>query len=366
MKNLLKPISYNKQSIDTLDIKSVIKVLKSDFLTQGPLIEKFENELTKYCKVKYAVVFSSGTSALHGACYAAGIKKGDEVITTPMTFAASVNCVMYCGGIPVFADKAIIPVDYSGMPADYDEISEIAKKHNLIVIADACHSLGATYKGSKAGSLADMSIFSFHPVKSITTGEGGAVLTNNYKFYQRLILFRTHGITKDPKLFINKNEGPWYYEMQDLGFNYRLTDIQAALGLSQLVKLSKFIKVRQKIAGFYQRQLKNISNIKFLTVPKNRTSSWHLFPIQIRNISFFQKTLLVKMLHKANIKVQVHYIPVHLQPYYTKKFGYKKGDFPISEKFYQEEISIPIYPNLTKNELNYVLMNLLLNSNKMN
>lgn len=374
---LKKKIPYGRQLISRDDIQAVIQVLKSDYITQGPAIARFEKAIAGFCGAKYAVAFSSGTASLHAACFAAGISKGDEVITTPMTFAASANCVLYCGGTPILVDihpdlplidpgeiarkitkktKAIIPVDYSGIPADYDEINKLANKHNLLVIADAAHSLGAIYKGRKIGTLADMTVFSFHPVKLITTGEGGMVATDNYKFYQKLLLFRTHGITKDQKLLQQKNIGPWYYEMQELGYNYRLTDIQAALGLSQLKKAQRFLSKRNTIARQYQKLLSNSSDISFLNVPNDRTSAWHLFPIQLARPKLIQaKKQIVENLHKHGIMVQVHYIPVHLHPYYIKAFNCKRGDFPHAENFYQKTLSLPLYPALQKSDLHSII-----------
>lgn len=370
-------IPYGRQSISEEDIRSVVRILRSDFLTQGPIIVEFEKSVTEYCRAKYAVAFSSGTAALHGACFAAGISKGDEVITSPMTFAASANCVLYSGGTPIFADikkdiplidtleilkkitnktKAIIPVDYSGIPADYNEINSIAHKHKLIVIADAAHSLGATYKNRKVGTLADMTVFSFHPVKLITTGEGGMVVTDSQKFYDRLLLFRNHGISKNPKLLQKKDVGSWYYEMQELGFNYRLTDIHAALGLSQMKKIERFMVKRQKIASFYLDKFKNVPCITLPKVPKDRTSAWHLFPIRA-NFSKLKKTKkeMFSFFADKGIKLQVHYIPVHLHPYYKKLFGYKKGDFVNAERFYEEEVSLPLYPGLTGRDVAHVI-----------
>lgn len=371
-----RKIPYSRQTIDQTDINAVIKVLKSDFLTQGATIETFENKLVQFCEARYVVVFSSGTAALHAACFAARIRPGDEAITTPMTFAASANCILYCGGVPAFADikrdlpiidpleikkkinqntKVIIPVDYSGMPADYDEINRIARKYKLTVISDASHSLGATYKNKKVGTLTDMTVFSFHPVKAITTGEGGAVVTDNKKFYDRLLLFRTHGITKNPTLFINKNIGPWYYEMQELGYNYRLTDFQAVLGISQLKKIDCFIKKRQKIAGDYLKIFQDNKDINTIIIPDDRTSAWHLFPIRLSDQLTKHKKELIEKLHEKGIMVQVHYIPIHLHPYYRKKFGYKEGDFPNAEKFYHQEISLPIFPGITNTDIQSVV-----------
>ena len=373
MKNKHRTIPYSRQSITKSDIKAVIDVLSSDYLTQGPAVEKFETAIQKYTRAKYAVAFSSGTAGLHGACFAAGVVQGDEVITSPLTFAASANCVLYCGGTPVFADiqsdlplidyreiqkkispktKVIIPVDYSGIAADYDEINKIARDNNLVVIADAAHSFGGTYKNKKVGKLADMTVFSFHPVKSITTAEGGMVVTDNKLFAERLKMFRTQGIIKDASKFINKNEGPWYHEMQELGFNYRLTDIQAALGTSQLRGIEPIIQRRQKIADLYYKAFKYRTDIKFLVFPGTRTSSWHLFPV-LFNSKIIRKKIVVE-LHKKKIMVQVHYIPVHYHPYYQKHFGYRKGMCLFAEEFYDRVLSLPIFPGLTNGEVNYI------------
>ena len=370
-------LPYSRQWIDGRDVAHVIKVLRSDFLTQGEAVIKLEKSVSDYCEVKYSVAFSSGTAALHGACFAAGIGTGDEVITTPLTFAASANCILYMGATPVFADvqknlplidpdeirqkitkktRAIIPVDYSGIPVDYDGINKIAKKNKLIVIADSAHSLGATYKGKKIGNLADMTVFSFHPVKTITTGEGGMVVTNNKNFYKRLCLFRTHGITKNPKYLIDKTQGPWFYEMQELGFNYRLTDIQAALGISQMKRINFFIKRRREISQKYMSAFKNYRSIKILQNDSIVKSAWHLFPIIINTKNYRQDRLrLFSDFHQAGLKVQVHYIPIHLHPFYRKRFGYKRGDFPYAERFYDGEISLPIYPKMSNKDIERVI-----------
>ncbi|MCK4809385.1 MAG: UDP-4-amino-4,6-dideoxy-N-acetyl-beta-L-altrosamine transaminase [Candidatus Omnitrophica bacterium] len=385
----MKPIPYSHQSIDSEDIKEVVKVLKSDWLTQGPKIKEFEDALCKYTGAKYAVVVSSGTAALHIACLTAGIKKGDEVITSPITFVASANCVLYCQGKPIFADiredtinidpeeikkkvtkktKAIIPVHFAGHPCDLKEIHKIAKENRLIVIEDAAHALGAEYKGSRIGSCkySDMTIFSFHPVKSITTGEGGAIMTNNKKFYEKLLMLRTHGITKAPDRFINRKlaftryairnthkANPWYYEMRWLGFNYRMTDFQCVLGISQLKKLDKFIKQRRKIAAIYAEGLSKINRI---ILPEEKTyvkSSWHIYYIRLKNIA--KRRIIFEKLQKAGIRPQVHYIPVHLQPYYKKKFGSKEGEYKNAENYYKRAITIPLYPEMGQDKIKFVI-----------
>ncbi|MEK7165665.1 MAG: UDP-4-amino-4,6-dideoxy-N-acetyl-beta-L-altrosamine transaminase [Patescibacteria group bacterium] len=369
-------IPYGRHYINKEDISAVLRILKSDYLTQGPKIAEFEQRLATICDVQYAVAFSSGTAALHAACFAAKIKHGDEIVTTPMTFAASANCVLYCKGTPVFADiksdlplinpdeiarkitsktRVIIPVDYSGIPADYDEINKIAKDNNLLVIADAAHSLGATYKGKKVGQLADMTVLSFHPVKLITTGEGGMVLTNERKFYERLELFRSHGITKNKKILIQKDIGPWYYEMQDLGYNYRLSEFQAALGISQSQRMEIYVKQRNEIARKYKKAFISEPRLKTLDIPLDRTSAWHLFPILLNGVALNKKKQIVEEFHRLRIMVQVHYIPVHLHPYYKQKLSFKEGDFPNAEKFYTQEISLPLFPQLTDKEIQRVV-----------
>lgn len=376
MSNFKHPfVPYGRQSIDDDDIQAVVDVLKSNFLTTGPKVDLFEEKLASYVDAKYAVAFSNGTAALHGACFAAGIDIGDEVITTPMTFAASANCILYQGGTPVFADinpktynidpveirkkvtsktKAIIPVDFTGQPVNLDEIMEIAKEHNLIVIEDAAHAIGATYKGEKIGSIADMTMFSFHPVKHITTGEGGIITTNNKEFYNKLRQFRSHGITREPSL-LNENQGSWYYEMQFLGYNYRMTDIQAALGISQLNKLDNFIKKRRDIVERYDTAFHSVNEIITPYQHPNNNSSWHLYIIQLKKelVSIDRKQLFEK-LREANIGVNVHYIPVHFQPYY-QKLGYKIGDYPFAEALYEQIITLPLFPGMSDEDVDYVI-----------
>lgn len=359
-------LPYGKQVIDEEDIASVVKVLQSDFLTSGPAIEQFEAEIAAFTGAKYAVAFSSGTAALHGACYAAGIGKGDEVITTPMTFAATANCVLYQGGVPVFADidpqtynldparvreritertKAIIPVHFTGQPAELDEILQIAREHNLIVIEDAAHALGARYKNTRIGSIGDMTMFSFHPVKHITTGEGGMITTNSPLYYEKLLQFRTHGITRDERR-LRENHGPWYYEMQFLGYNYRITDIQTSLGISQLRKIGGFIGQRKQLAALYKKELGSVEELILPEQLPGAESSWHLFIVRLRlsRLSATRRTIF-QALQKENIGVNVHYIPAYLHPYY-ESLGFRKGLCPVAESCYEEFITLPLYAGM--------------------
>lgn len=368
-------LPYGRQWIDDEDIKEVINTLKSDYLTTGPKIKEFEEKVAAYTKTQYAVAIVNGTAALHAACFAAGIGPGDEVITTPITFAASANCILYCGAKPVFADidprtynidpedikrkitpktKAIIPVHYTGQPVDIDEINKIAKQNNLIVIADGAHALGAEYKGSIVGPQTDMMTLSFHPVKHITTGEGGMILTNNKDYYEKLKLFRTHGITRDKNL-ITKNEGPWYYEQQYLGYNYRITDIQAALGISQMNKLDNFLKIRRKYAQMYNNAFKDIEELIIPYQLPYTNSSWHIYVLQLRleKLKVGRREIYEALL-KENIGVNVHYIPVYYHPYY-KKLGYKKGLCPNAEHLYERIITLPLFPKMTEEDVQDVI-----------
>lgn len=372
-------IPYGHQSIDNSDIKAVIEALKSDWLSQGPKISEFENALAKYCGAKYAVIFSNGTAALHAAYFAAGLKAGDEFITTPMTFAATANAGLYLGAKPVFADigddnnldpeeaakkitpktKLISVVDFAGLPAQLDEFKKIAREHNLVLIEDGCHALGASYKGKKIGSIADMTAFSFHPVKSITTGEGGAVLTDNKDYYEKMKVFRHHGIVREPVRFKLVSHGDWYHEMQEQGFNYRITDIQAALGISQLKRLDKFIKARKKIAGAYNKALRKFSDkIALPSDGGDLSSSWHIYVIKLRGGLINKRAEIFKKLREAGIGVQVHYIPVHLHPHY-QSLGYKKGMCPKAELYYESAISLPIFPGLKLKDQKFVIKNLI-------
>lgn len=364
-------IPYGKQWIDQDDINAVVEVLKSEWLTCGPQVDEFEKKVGDYCRAKYAVAFSSGTSALHGAYFALGIKQGDEVITTPLSFSATSNGIIYCGGKPVFADikietlnidpelvqglitpktKAISIVDFAGQPCDFDAIQRIAQKHNLAIVEDAAHSLGSEYNGKKTGSLADLTIFSFHPVKTITSGEGGMILTNNKDYYEKLKIFRHHGIIKKPEI------APWYYEIEDLGYNYRLADINCALGISQLKKLDSFIARRRQIVKKYQEAFKEIPEIILIKEESFAKSAWHIYPIQfdLLKIKIGRKEIFEQLSQKG-IKCQVHYVPIHFMPFYQKIFGYKKGDFPITEKYYERAITLPLYSKLTDEEVDYVI-----------
>lgn len=368
-------IPYSRQWIDKDDVQEVIKVLKSPFITQGPKIKEFEESLAKYCGTKYAVVFSSGSAALHSAYYASGIQKGDEVITTPLTFAATANMVIAVGAKPVFADidletgnldpkdvekkitkktKAIVAVDYAGLPVNIAAFKKIARKHNLVFIEDGAHSLGASYGKKKIGGLADMTMFSFHPLKSITTAEGGAITTNNKKYYEKLLLFRSHGITKDKTKLQKKGAPAWYHEMQDLGFNYRITDIQATLGISQMKKLNFFVKKRHSVVNRYQDELKSLKNFILPKEEGNHISSWHLFAIRLIKDKKHLRDMVFEELQKEGIGVQVHYIPVYHHPYY-KTLGYKKGICPNAELFSESEISIPVFPSLSSKDQKIVI-----------
>jgi len=367
----MKKLNYGRQYIDEADIEAVVRVLRSDFLTSGPEIEVLEEALCKLTSAKYCVAVSNGTAALHLACLALGIEKGDEVITSPMTFAASANCVLYCGGMPVFADinpdtwnispesikqkitektKAIIAVDFTGQTAELDEIRQICVENEIILIEDAAHAIGSTYKGKMVGSIADMTTFSFHPVKTITGGEGGAVMTNNESLYQKLRLLRTHGITRE----IDSKE-PWYYEQVELGYNYRITDIQAALIRSQLNKLDRFAKRRKQIVDMYDEAFKNIPQLILQKEIQESEPLKHIYVLRF-DLKKIQKTRLQiyhELLEKG-IQCNVHYIPVYYHPYY-QKLGYQKGICPNAEALYEEILTLPLYYSLTDEDVNQVI-----------
>jgi len=372
-----KPLlTYGRQWIDNDDVAAVSAVLRGNWLTQGPNIEKFERAVADYCGAKYAVAVANGTAALHAACHAAGLRNGDELITSSMTFAATANAALFCGARPVFADilpdtlcidpeqvaakigpktKAIAPVDFAGQPCDYGRLVEIALQNNLLLIEDGCHALGARHRGRKVGSIADMTVFSFHPVKHIAAGEGGMVLTDNEDFYAILKSFRTHGITKDPAVR-SQQPGPWYYEMTDLGWNYRLTDIQSALGLSQMRRLDEFVARRRDIAALYDELLADLPLLTPQQQADYAESSYHLYVVRIdfEAAGITRKQVFVR-LAEAGIIPQVHYIPVHLHPYYRRHLGTKPGDFPVAESYYEQALSLPMYPRLTDDDVRRVV-----------
>ena len=377
-------ISYGKQSIDQSDIISLVNVLKGDWLTQGPSVERFENDLKEYFGAKYCRAVSNGTAALHLTGLALGWKPGDIVITSPITFLATANCIVYVGATPDFVDidsvtytidpnlvekkvksyqskgikvKAIIGVDYAGYPCDWKALREIADKYDLQLVSDNCHALGASYLGNKhyAVKYADVVIQSYHPVKHITTGEGGAVLTNNSTIDERVRLLRSHGMTKNPA-HLEKSNGPWYYEMHELGFNYRITDFQCALGSSQLKKLDQFVEKRQQIAKVYNKAFVNSDVFISPQVSENVSHAYHLYPLQINfKKAGLGKKQCFKELKRKGINLQVHYIPVHTQPFYRKNFGFNFGSYPNAERFYQNELSLPIYPDLSSEDLQSVI-----------
>lgn len=387
-----KFIPYGRQCIEDDDIRAVVETLKSDWITQGPKITEFEKAIAQRSGVGFGVAVATGTAALHCACFAAGIREGDEIITVPITFAASGNCALFLGATVKFVDirpdtycmdhkkleraitkrtKAIIPVDFSGQPCDMDEINTIAKKHKLTVIHDAAHSLGATYKGKPVGSLADMTIFSFHPVKHITTGEGGMVVTSDKDFDTKLRLFRTHGITADESVMggtaqMADNEGPcktnkpgkaaWYYEMFALGYNFRITDMQCSLGLSQLKKLDRFIDRRREIVSMYNSVF---SKSELLITPyqeNDRESAWHLYMLRLK-LDKIKKSRrqIFDELRAEGIGAHVHYIPLHLLRYYRQRFGYQRGDFPESEAYYDSALTLPLFPALSDKDVKRVV-----------
>ncbi len=372
-------IGYGHQYIDEADIKAVVDVLKSDFLTQGPFVAKFEQEICRITGTKYCVSVSNATAGLHIAVAALELGDSAEGITTPNTFLASSNCMVYNKVKPVFADinpitynidpaeiekhitsktKLLIPVHFAGLPCEMDKISKIAKEHNLRIIEDAAHAIGSQYAdGSYVGNCkySDMTVFSFHPVKTITTGEGGAVTTNDEKLYQKLLMLRSHGTTKDGNL-LTKNPGPWYYEMQALGFNYRMTDMQAALGYSQLQKLIFFKKRRREIVAKYNNAFAGMKFLKTPTEPENVSSCFHLYTVQIDFTALGKtRTQVMQELREKGIGTQVHYIPVPTQPFYKETYGYKNGDFPIAEKYYEQELSLPLYPGMSDEDIDAVI-----------
>lgn len=375
-------IYYGKQSINESDIEAVISVLRSDFLTQGPVIERFERRVADYCGAKYAVAVTNATSALHIACRAAGLSCGDTLWTSPITFVASANCGRYCGAKVDFVDiddvtytmsvdelgkklmegeppKVVVPVHLAGQSCDMERIYALSKKYNFTVLEDASHALGATYKDTRIGSCrySDMTVFSFHPVKIITTGEGGMVLTNNKELYEKLVLYRSHGITRDASKMTKATDGPWYYQQIELGYNYRMTDIQAALGYSQMERLDKFVERRRQLAKRYDELLEDLP----IRIPKqsaDTNSSWHIYVVRLdKTRTSKSKPEIFEDMKKCGVTLNLHYIPVHLQPYYQMK-GFKEGDFPVSERYYEEAFTLPLYYELTDEQQDKIVESL--------
>jgi UDP-4-amino-4,6-dideoxy-N-acetyl-beta-L-altrosamine transaminase len=375
-------IPYGRQDISDEDIDAVVEILRSDFLTQGPAVEKFETSLAKYSDAKYAVAVNSATSALHIACLALGISNKDIVWTSPITFVATANSALYCGASIDFVDidfetnnisinslrekleqaknmnclpSVLIPVHMAGTSCDMESIFKLSKEYGFKIIEDASHAIGGTYKKSKIGASAysDITVFSFHPVKIITTGEGGAALTNSKEIFEKLSLFRTHGITRDADQMTHSSDGGWYYQQIALGLNYRITDIQAALGTSQMSRIDSFVLKRNELADRYNKHLSNLPIVLPKTL-EDTYSSYHLYIIKLSENSPIGRKELYDGLKANNIGVNVHYIPVHLQPYY-KNIGFSEGDFPEAERFYKNAISIPLHPNLSIDEQDYVI-----------
>jgi UDP-4-amino-4,6-dideoxy-N-acetyl-beta-L-altrosamine transaminase len=380
--NHLLALPYGRQCLDEDDREAVLSVLNGDWLTQGPTVGTFEKALAESCGVRHAVAVSSGTAALHLACFAAGLGPGDFGITSPITFVASANCMAYCGGTPGFADidprtvcldpsaldevcrrrppKVIIPVDFAGQPADLPAILAIARRYGAMVIEDAAHALGASYEHDgrwyQAGSCAhaDLAILSFHPVKHITTGEGGAILTNSADLNNRLLRLRTHGVTRDASL-LTRNDGPWYYEQHDLGYHYRITDIQCALGLSQLRKLERFVERRRAIVERYREALADLADeLSLLVEQPGKRSSYHLLVAQLKG-GAARRRRVFEALASSNIRCQVHYIPVHLQPWFCEHVGTRKGDLPQAEAYYDGCLSLPLFPAMTDRDVDRVV-----------
>jgi perosamine synthetase len=367
-------LPYGRQSVDDADIDAVVEVLRSDWLTTGPKVGEFEDAFAAAVGARHAVAVSSGTAALHAAAFAAGLRSGDEAITTPMTFAATANAVLYQGARPTFADvqpdtlnldpdhaaraitgrtRAILPVDYTGQPADLDEIRGLADRHGLMVIEDAAHALGATYHGRPVGSLSQMTVFSTHPVKHITSGEGGVITTNDADIAERLRTFRNHGITSDARQ--RQEKGSWLYQMVLLGYNYRLTDLQSALGLSQLRKLPGWVARRRAIAARYSEEFMAMPEIDAPVVAAEREPAWHLYVIRLRLDRLNAgRSEVFRALRAENIGVNVHYLPVPWHPYY-QELGYQRGQWPVAESAYERMLSLPIFPTMADADVDSVI-----------
>ena len=373
-------IPYGKQCIDQTDIDAVVEILQGDWLTQGPTIEKFEEALAMYCGAKFAVAVSSGTAALHLANLALGVKRGDKVVTTPISFVATSNSILYVGGEPVFCDiqgdtinidpdavrkklrgtddvKGIIPVHMGGLSADLENLAKIAKENDLWIIEDACHAIGGRWRDSKGKehrvgdcAFSDLTVFSFHPVKHITTGEGGAITTNDKNLYDQLLELRTHGISKDSEK-LEENHGGWYYEMRELGFNYRITDIQAALGIQQLRRSDEWVSRRQALVNVYDEAFSDIPELNMQLHPMDQFPAYHLYIVRAKD-----REGLYNHLKEKTIFAQVHYIPIHLQPFYRQHFGTGPGDLPEAEAYYREALSLPLFPTMSSEDQQNVIV----------
>ena len=372
-------IPYGKHLVDEQDVEAVVDVLRNQFLTQGSIVPKFEQALCDYTGCQFATAVNSATSGLHVACLAAGVQQGDVVWTVPNSFVASANCALYCGATIDFVDidattrnidvealavkleqasvanvlpKALIVVHFSGLSCEMQTIQTLAKKYSVILIEDAAHALGGSYQQQKIGScqFSDMTVLSFHPVKSITSAEGGAVLTNNQGFNGEIKLLAKHGVTRDASQMVTASQGPWYYQQVALGYNYRLSDLHAALGLSQLSKLDSFIHRRTELALRYQQKLAGLP-LTLPTLDNQSKSAWHIYMVEVTE---HQRKAVYEALHKKGVGVNVHYIPIHLHPYY-QQLGFKQGDFPVTEKFYQHALTLPLYPSLSDQQQNIVI-----------
>ncbi len=382
---MMKVIPYGRQDIDEEDINTVVQILKSDWLTQGPVIDEFEQATAAMCDAKFAIAVTSATAALHLACLAIELGQGDILWTSPNTFVASSNCALYCGASVDFVDidektynlsvsaleeklnwakqhnklpKAIVVVHFAGQSCDMKAIKMLIEPYGIKLIEDASHAIGGRYQETKIGSCtySDITIFSFHPVKIITTGEGGMLLTNSETLKTKLQQLRSHGITRDPNLMMGESEGAWYYQQIALGYNYRITDIQAGLGLSQLKRINHFIQRRRELANQYDKQLATLPIITPWQSP-DCYSTYHLYPIQIKPEALLSRKMIFDSLREMNIGVNVHYIPVHTQPYY-QRLGFKKGNFPVAEAYYERAISLPLHYRLTENQQSYIINSL--------
>lgn len=369
------PLPYGQQEIDEDDIRAVTAVLRSAWLTTGPCVDAFEQAVTGFVGARYGVAVSSGTAALHAAMHALDIRPGDEVIVPPLTFVATANAVLFQGGTPVFADvnpdtlllqpahvetrltsrtKAVIAVDYAGQPCEYETLRKICDRHGIALVADACHALGAQYKGRRVGTLADLTVFSFHPVKHITTGEGGLIVTNRADWAAAMRQFRNHGITTDHRQ--RAESGTWRYEMVTLGYNYRITDVQCALGTSQLQKVSAWLARRQKIAALYDEAFARVPAVTPLRLLGNRSHAYHLYVVQLNSEALRTgRATIFNALRAEGIGVNVHYMPVHLHPYYQRRFGYRRGEYPVAEEAYTRMLSLPMSHGMSTHDVEDVV-----------